>query len=138
MLDGLPRHKLVRAANHFVERAEAELGHDFAQFLRDEPHEIHDVLRVAGEPLAQLRVLRGHADRTGVQMANAHHDAAEHDERRGGKTKFLRAEQRGDGHVAARLHLAVGLDVNAAAEIVQHQRLVRLGHAEFPRRARRV
>ena len=69
-------------------------------------------------------------------MADAHHDAAEHHERRGGKTKFLRAEQRGDGHVAAGLQLAVGLDVNAAAKIVQHERLVRFGQAEFPRRAR--
>ena len=69
-------------------------------------------------------------------MADAHHDAAHHDERRGGKTKFLRAEQRGDGHVAAGLQLAVGLDVNAAAQIVQHERLVRLGQAEFPRAAR--
>ena len=66
-------------------------------------------------------------------MADAHHDAAQHHERRGGKTKFLRAEQRGHGHVAAGLHLAVGLHVNAAAQIVQHERLVRLGQAEFPR-----
>ena len=27
----------------------------------DEPHEIHDVFGLAGEPLAQLRVLRGDA-----------------------------------------------------------------------------
>ena len=58
------------------------------------------------------------------------------DQRRGGKTKFLRAEQRGDRHVAAGLQLAVRLDVDAAAQIVQHQRLVRFGQAEFPRAAR--
>ena len=45
MLDGLPRHELVGAADHFVERAEAELRHDLAQFLGDEPHEIDDVVR---------------------------------------------------------------------------------------------
>ena len=60
----------------------------------------------------------------------------ERDQRRGGKTEFLRAEQRGDDHVAAGLELAVGLDGDAAAEIVEHERLVRLGQAEFPRRAR--
>ena len=59
-------------------------------------------------------------------------------ERRGGKTKFLRAQQRGNGHVAAGLQLAVGLDINAAAQIVQHERLVRLGQAEFPRRRPRA
>ena len=69
-------------------------------------------------------------------MAHAHHEAAQHDERRGGKTEFFRTEQRGDRHVAARLELAVGLDVNPAAKIVEHERLVRLGQAEFPRNAR--
>ena len=52
----LPRNQFVRAANHFFEFAEAELGHDLAQFLRDELHEIHDVVRVAAEPRAQSRV----------------------------------------------------------------------------------
>src|ERR1035438_9367658 len=48
----------------------------------------------------------------------------------------MMAEQRGDRHVAARLELAVGLDINAAAEIVEHERLVRLGQTQFPRNAR--
>ena len=38
-------------------------------------------------------------------------------------------------HVAAGLQLAVGLDGDAAAQIVQHERLVRFGQAEFPRDA---
>ena len=33
------------------------------------------------------------------------------------------------------LELAVGLDDDAAAQVVEHQRLVRLGQAEFPRDA---
>ena len=37
--------------------------------------------------------------------------------------------------VAAGLQLAVGLDDDAAAQVVQHQRLVRLGEAELPRQA---
>ena len=92
----------------------------------------------AGSPVkffAQLRVLRGHADRAGVQMADAHHDAAQRDQRRGGKTKFLRAQQRGDDDVAAGLQLAVGLHGDAAAQIVQHERLMRFGQAQFPRKA---
>ena len=85
--------------------------------------------------LRSTRILRGDADRAGVEMADAHHDAAERDERRGGETEFLGAEQRGDDHVAAGLQLAVRLDGDAAAQIVQHQRLVRFGEAEFPRQA---
>ena len=136
MLDRFLRLERVGAADHFVDRAETELRHDFAHFLRDEVHEVHDVLGIAGEVLAQLRVLRRDADRAGVQMADAHHDAAERDERRGGETEFLRAEQRGDDHVAPGLQLAVRLDADAAAQIVQHERLVRFGEAEFPRHAR--
>ena len=98
----------------------------------DEAHEIDDVLGLAGEALAQLRVLRGHADRAGVQVADAHHDAAQRHQRRGGKAEFLGAQQRGDDHVAAGLQLAVGLHDDAAAQIVEHERLVRFGQAQFP------
>ena len=58
--------------------------------------EVDDVLGLAGELLAQLRILRGDADRAGVEMADAHHDAAERDQRRGGEAELLGAEQRGD------------------------------------------
>jgi hypothetical protein len=94
------------------------------------------VLRVAGEALAQFgscvatptgQVFRWH---TRIMMQPMRH------QRRGGETEFLRAEQRGDRHVAAGLQLTVRLDVNAAAQVVQHQRLVRFRQAEFPRSAR--
>jgi hypothetical protein len=48
-------------------------------------------------------------------MADAHHDAARGDERRGGEAELLGAEQRGDDDVAAGLELAVGLDRDAAS-----------------------
>ena len=87
------------------------------------------------ELLAQLGVLRGDADRAGVEVALAHHDAAQRDQRRGGEAELLGAEHGGDHHVAARLDAAVGLQHDAAAEVVHHQRLVRFGDAELPRQA---
>ena len=93
---------------------------------------------LAGELRAQLGVLGGDADRAGVQMADAHHDAAERDEGRGGEAEFLGAEQGGDGDVAAGLQLAVGLDGDAAAQIVEHEGLVGLGQAELPGQRRRA
>ena len=116
-------------------RAEAELRHELAHFHGDEAHEVDDVLRLAGELLAQARILRRDAGRAGVEMADAHHDAAGRDQRRGREAEFLGAEQRGDDDVATGLQLAVGFDRDAAAQIVQHQRLVRLGEAELPRQA---
>ena len=51
------------------------------------------------------------------------------------KPILLGPQQRGDGDVAAGLELAVGLDDDAAAQVVEHQRLVRLGQAQLPREA---
>ncbi len=61
-------------------------------FLGQQEEEIDDVLRLAGELLAQLGVLRGDADRAGVQMALAHHDAADRHQRGGGDAPFLGAQ----------------------------------------------
>ena len=135
VLDGVADVEHVDAADHLVDRAEAELGHDLAQLLGDEEHEVDDVLGLARELLAQLRVLRRDADRAGVEVADAHHDAARRDQRRRREAELLGAEQRGDRDVAAGLQLAVGLDADAAAQVVQHQHLLRLGQAELPRDA---
>ena len=66
-------------------------------------------------------------------MTHPHHDAAKRDQRRGRETELLGTEQGGDGDIAAGLELPVGLDVNAAPQIVKHERLVSFGESEFPR-----
>ena len=132
MVDGRLGLEPIGPADHLVHRPESELGHQLAHVLGDEAEVVLDELRLAGELLAQLRVLRRHADRAGVQVADAHHDAARHDERRGRKAEFLGAEQRGDDHVAAGLELAVHLDDDAIAEAVEEQDLLRFGEPELP------
>ncbi len=135
VVHGLLDFEAVGAADHLVHLPEAELGHQLAHFLGDHAHEVDDVLRLAREALAQLRVLGGDADRAGVEVADAHHDAAHRHQRRGGEAEFLGPEQGGDDHVAAGLQLAVGLDDDARAQVVEHEGLVRLGQAELPRDA---
>ncbi len=76
VVDGPFRVEEVGAADHLVDRAEAESGHPLPDFLGDEAHEVDHVLGLAGEVAAQARVLGGHADRAGVEVADAHHDAA--------------------------------------------------------------
>lgn len=134
VLDALAGVEQVGTADQVVELRDAELRHDLAHFLGDE-EVVHDVLRLALELRTQHRILRRDADRARVQVALAHHDAAFDDERRRREAEFVRAEQRADHDVAAGLHLAVGLHADAAAQAVQHQRLLRFGEAEFPRRA---
>jgi len=73
----------IGAANHLLNLAEAQLGHIFAQLFGDEEHEVDHMLGFAGEFLAKVGVLRGDADGAGIQVADAHHDAAGGDERSG-------------------------------------------------------
>ena len=79
--------------------------------------------------------MRRDADRTGVQMAFAHHDASFGDQRRGRKAELFSAEQGRDDHVAARLHLSIGFDFDAPPQIVEHERLLSFGEPQFPRDA---
>ena len=128
-----PRVEPVHPAHHLVDRAESKLGHQLTDLLGQHEEEVDDVLRLTGEPLAQLRILRGDPHRTGVEMALPHHDAADHDERRRGNAEFLGAEHGGDHHVLGRADHAVGLHDDPPAEVVHHEHLVRLGEAELPR-----
>ena len=119
-----------------VEAAEPERGEVLAHLLGDELEEVHDELGPAGELLAQLRVLGRDADRAGVEVADPHHDAAADHQRRRREPELLGAEQRRDDHVTARLQLTVGLHDDPVPEAVEQQRLLGLGEAELPRRAR--
>ncbi len=132
MVDRLALVEDLGLADHLGEGAEAERGHVFAHLLGDEEEIIDDVLGLALEARAQHRVLGGDADRAGVQMAFAHHDAAGGDQRRGGEAELVGAEQRADQHVAAGADAAVDLHGDAAAQAVQHQRLLGLGEADLP------
>ena len=136
VIDGAARmFEHVHAADHLVERAEAQLRHVLAHLFGDEEEKVDDVFRLALELGAQHGILRGHAHRTGVEVALAHHDAAHRDQRRGGEAELLGAQQRGDGDVAAGLQLAIGLDADAAAQVVHDQHLLRFGQPELPRNA---
>ncbi len=68
------------------------LRHDFAHFLGDAVEEVDDHVGRALELGAQLFILRGDADRAGVEVALAHVDAAERDERGGAEVEFFGAE----------------------------------------------
>ena len=102
VFDELAAVEHLHLPDHFIEAAVAQRGHDFPHFLGDEEEEVDDVLGLAGEALAQHRVLGGDADRAGVEVALAHHDAAGRDQRRGGEAEFVGAEKRTDHDVAAR------------------------------------
>ncbi len=88
----------------------------------------------ASKARAQDRVLRRNADRAGVQVALAHHDAARSDERRGGESELVGAEERTNRDIASGAQTAIHLNRNASAQGVQNQGLMGFGKANFPRR----
>ena len=57
MIDRLAGVQAFDASHHFIQGAEAQLRHVFAQLLRDEHHEVDHVLGLAFELGAQHRVL---------------------------------------------------------------------------------
>ena len=136
VIDRRPGVEGLDVTDHLVHGPEAELRHELPDLLGDELEEVDDELRPPREPAPQLRILCGDTDRTGVEMADAHHDATRDDERCRGETELLGTEQRGDHHVAAGLQLSIGLHHDPIAQTVHHQRLLGLGQAELPRTAR--
>ena len=122
----------VDAANHFIDGAETQIRHVLPHLFGDIEEEIDHVLGLALELLAQFGILRGNADRTGVEVALAQHDAAQGDQGRGGEAEFFRAQKRGDHDIAPGLQLAVSLHADAAAQVVHQQNLLGFRQAEFP------
>ena len=126
----------IHAAHHFIHRAEAKLSHQLPHFFGNEEEVIDHMFRHAGEARAQHRVLRCDANRAGVQMAFAHHDAASRDQWRGGEAEFIGSEQRANHHIAPRTQAAIHLHGNAPAQPIQHECLLRLGQPNLPGRTR--
>ena len=136
MARSLSRH--CGLADHLVEGAEAERGHDLAHLLGDEEEVVDDVLGLALELGAQHRVLRRDADRAGVEVALAHHDAAGGDQRRGREAELVGAEQRADRPRRGRAHAAVDLHGDAAAQPVERPASGASRRGRSPRASRRA
>ena len=132
MVDGFGGVEHLDLADGLIERLESEFGEEFPDLLGDVLEERLDELRPAAELLPQHRVLGGHPDRAGVEVADPHHHATGHDKRGGGETELLTAEQGGDVSVSTGLDLAVDLDDDPVPLVVEQQRLLGLGQAQFP------
>src|ERR1700748_2813274 len=90
---------------------------------------------VAGKAFAQLGVLCGYANGAGVEVAFTHEDTTFHYEGGGGESPFFCAKKCCDGDVSSCFHLTVGLEGDAAAELIAYEGLVGFGETEFPGQA---
>ena len=133
MLNRLVHIQSINSTNHLVDRAKTEFCHDLSRFFGDHEQIVDHVFRFAFEFLTQLFILRRDPNGASVQMALAHHDAAERNQRCGCETVFFGSEQGRDHDVATGFQLAICLQSNAAAKIVHYQRLMCIGDTQLPR-----
>jgi hypothetical protein len=120
VIDASTRINQINAPNQIVKPPNAKLSHDFANFFCDKEKEVDDVLGLALKLFTQYWILRCYANRAGIEMAFAHHDAAFNDERSGSKTELIRTKQRTNHNVTPRLHLTVSLHAYATAQAIEH------------------
>ena len=124
--ESLPCNEL-RVADDVVEFLVSHLCEVFAHLTCQEHEEVDDVMVVATEVSAELRVLSGHTHRTCVCRALTHHDTSQGDERCRTETELLSTEQSHHYHVASCLHLSVDLQADERAQTVLDQCLLCLG-----------
>ena len=85
------------------------------------------------EFLSKMGILGGNPDRAGIQVAFAHHDAADRHQRCSGKSEFFRTKHSCDHHISSGFKLAVGLQPDPPPEAVEQQGLVCFRKSQFPR-----
>ena len=119
----------LRPADQLVERPHAQTRHDPARFIGDGGEIVDHHFRRAFELRPELRIRRRDAHRAGVEMALADVNAAHGDHRGRAEIILLGPENRGNDHVAAVADAAIGSEDHAVAQIVDQQRLLRLGQA---------
>ena len=134
----LARLDQVDPADELLEAPHPHLREELADLLGDHEEVVHDVLGLAVEAAAKLRVLARDPHRARVQVADAHHDAARRDQRGGREAELVGAQERGDQHVAAGAHLTVDLQDDPRAQVVLQQGLLGLGQADLPRHPGRL
>ncbi|OAV68215.1 hypothetical protein Barb4_02161 [Bacteroidales bacterium Barb4] len=125
----------VGAPDNVVEFLKAHFGEVFADFFGEIGEEVYEVFVASGEAFAQFLVLRGYADGAGVDVAFAHHHAAQHNEGGGSKGVFFGSQQGHKNDVATGFQLSVGLQTYLSAQVVDDEGLLCFGQSEFGRQS---
>ncbi len=128
--------KAVVPACEIAERASAELREAIADFFGQRAEIGCDHLWLSVETSAEFFVLRGNADRAGVEMALASHHAADREERGGAETEFVCAKECANDNIARKFQAPIDTERDTRTEPCADQRVVRFAETDFPRQAR--
>ena len=108
----------IRAADEILKLGETQLGHLGAHVLGQQEEVVDQVLGLPCKFLAQDRVLGGDPHRARVQVALAHHRAAQGDQRRRAESELVRSQQRSHQDVESRTDLTIRLKDDPGSQVV--------------------
>ncbi len=128
----IPDFQAFTVADHVLHSPEPEFRHDFPEIFCHEQHEVHHILGLAPEPLAQFLILCGNAEGTGVEVAHTHHPAAHGYQGSRGEPEFLCPEQGGYCNVPSAHQLPVCFQDHTGPKAIGRQRMMGLRQTQFP------
>ena len=132
MIYDLTLNQHICTSYHFVNSAKTQFSHYFAQFFCHEEEIFDYMFWLTCEFFAQLRILSGNPNRTGIKVAFAHHDTADSNQWNSRKPKFFCTQHGCNCYVSACFKLAVSLQSYSSTQLVQHQCLVSFRYPQFP------
>jgi len=122
----------IRPANKLIKATEAKFSHMLAYLFSHKAEIVLHKVSFPPESLSQFCVLSGHSNRTGIQVAFAHHHTAQYHQGTGGKAKFLGTQEGSHNHISAGLHLTISLQHYFTSQVIHYQGLLRLCKSDLP------
>lgn len=105
----------VRASDEILHFGNAQLRHLHPHVLGQQEQVVDQVFRLTGEFLPQDRILRSYAHRARVEVALAHHGAAQNDERCRTEAEFIGTQHGRHQDVETRPDLPIRLHPTTAS-----------------------
>ena len=127
--------QILGVSNQVIYLADTQSCHVFPQLLCYKLHKVLNILRLAAEPLAQLRILGCDTHRTSIKITHTHHDTAHCYEWCRCKSELLCTKQCCDQNVSAGHELSIRLHDNTIPQTIHEQRLMCLCDTQLPRKS---
>ena len=124
----------IRTSYQFIHTADAQFTHIFTQLLRNKSHKVDDIFRFAGKPLTKLRILGCNTNRTGIQVADTHHDTSHGYKRSSCKTELLCAQDGCNCNITATHQFTIRLNTDFVTQSIHNQGLVGFCKTKLPRK----
>mmetsp|Transcript_53181 Transcript_53181/g.94974 ORF Transcript_53181/g.94974 Transcript_53181/m.94974 type:complete len:304 (-) Transcript_53181:1972-2883(-) len=131
--NGVLGDQQVGATSHLLHSVEAHLRHVGTDLLSHHEEVVDNMLRCTIKLFTEDRILGSNTNWAGVQVALAHHGATHSNQGGSRETELISAKHAGNHDITASAKLSVGLQDNAATQVVQDQSLMGFSQTQLPR-----